>query len=54
MSDSEETLYRVNIKTAVSPHELASFCDMLECADYEVITDLQSGRIEIRECETDE
>lgn len=47
--DGSETLYRVNIKTPASPHEIASFCDLLETNGYEVVTDMQSGKLEIRE-----
>ena len=54
-STDSETLYRVSIKTPTSPEELAAFCELLDSKGYRVVTDLQSGNIEIRTGEhTDE
>jgi len=46
--DSSQALYRVNIKTAASPQEVANFVKLLQDNGYAVATDLQSGKLEIR------
>lgn len=50
MSD-DDTLYEVAIQTAVSPSELEDFVVLLENADYEVVTDLEYGELQIRDRE---
>jgi len=50
MSDDETTLYRIKIKTPVSPEELDEFCKLLEHnGGYTVVTNLKQGQLEVRE-----
>lgn len=52
-SDDDSTLYRIDIRTPASPAEVAAFTDLLESSGYEVVTDLEHGKLEVREGEED-
>jgi len=48
-SDDAKTLYNIDIQTAASPRAVADFADLLEAHGYIVVTDLQRGKMEIRQ-----